>query len=199
MSSRTDRPQRPARFEWRTAHRLHLPNALTVLRLLFVPLFVWFLAHDGGQDWRWRLAATAVFAAASITDRYDGHLARRWGTVSDFGKLADPIADKALIGSALLVLSAQGRVPWWMTVLVLAREVLVTLLRFLVVRRGVIIPADRGGKVKTVVQIVAVFLFVLPLPGWTHWPLQALMLVAVVLTLTSARGYFAAGLKLLRR
>ncbi|WP_432534551.1 CDP-diacylglycerol--glycerol-3-phosphate 3-phosphatidyltransferase [Kineococcus arenarius] len=183
---------------WRTAHRAHLPNALTVLRLLLVPLFVVFLAEDGGQDWRWRLAAAAVFAAASITDRYDGHLARRWGTVSDFGKIADPLADKALIGSALVVLSLQGRVPWWMTALILAREVLVTLLRFLLVRRGTILPADRGGKVKTVVQIAAVALFVLPLPGWTYWPSWLVMLAAVVLTLTSARGYFTAGAKLLR-
>ncbi|WP_432496556.1 CDP-diacylglycerol--glycerol-3-phosphate 3-phosphatidyltransferase [Kineococcus auxinigenes] len=183
---------------WRTAHRAHLPNALTVLRLLLVPLFVWFLAEDGGEDWRWRLAAAAVFAVASITDRYDGHLARRWGTVSDFGKIADPLADKALIGSALVVLSVQGRVPWWMTALILAREVLVTLLRFLLIRRGTILPADRGGKVKTVVQIAAVALFVLPLPGWAHWPSLLVMLAAVVLTLTSARGYFAAGLKLLR-
>ncbi|MCI2240304.1 CDP-diacylglycerol--glycerol-3-phosphate 3-phosphatidyltransferase [Paenibacillus sp. TRM 82003] len=183
---------------WRTAHRAHLPNALTVLRLLLVPLFVWFLAEDGGRDWRWRLAAAAVFAAASITDRYDGHLARRWGTVSDFGKVADPLADKALIGSALVVLSLQGRVPWWMTALILAREVLVTLLRFLLIRRGTILPADRGGKVKTVVQIAAVALFVLPLPDWAHWPSWLVMLAAVVLTLTSARGYFTAGLKLLR-
>ncbi|WP_432488534.1 CDP-diacylglycerol--glycerol-3-phosphate 3-phosphatidyltransferase [Kineococcus sp. SYSU DK018] len=186
------------RFEWRTAHRLHLPNALTVLRLVFVPLFVWFLAEDGGQDWRWRLAAAGVFVAASITDRYDGQLARRWGTVSDFGKVADPLADKALIGSALVVLSLQGRVPWWMTGLILAREVLVTVLRFLVIRRGVIIPADRGGKVKTVVQTVAVGLFVLPLPEWARWPCLLVMLAAVVLTLTSARGYFAAGARLLR-
>ncbi|WP_337061058.1 CDP-diacylglycerol--glycerol-3-phosphate 3-phosphatidyltransferase [Kineococcus sp. G2] len=193
MNARTD-----GSGGWRTAHRAHLPNALTVLRLLLVPLFVWFLAEDGGEDWRWRLAAAGVFAAASVTDRYDGHLARRWGTVSDFGKIADPLADKALIGSALVVLSLQDRVPWWMTAVILAREVLVTLLRFVLVRRGHILPADRGGKVKTVVQTTAVALFVLPLPGWTHWPSWLVMLAAVVLTLSSARGYFAAGAKLLR-
>ncbi|GAB3216817.1 CDP-diacylglycerol--glycerol-3-phosphate 3-phosphatidyltransferase [Kineococcus gypseus] len=190
--------ERAQRFEWRTAHRLHLPNALTVLRLVCVPLLVWFMAEDGGRDWRWRLAASGVFAAASITDRYDGQLARRWGTVSDFGKVADPLADKALIGSALVVLSLQGRVPWWMTVLVLAREVLVTVLRFLVIRRGVIIPADRSGKVKTVVQTAAVGLFLLPLPDWARWPCLLVMLVAVVLTVTSARGYLSAGVRLLR-
>ena len=190
MSTRTG-------FEWRTAHRLHLPNALTVLRLLFVPVFVWFLAEDGGTDWRWRTAATAVFVAASITDRYDGHLARRWQVVSDFGKIADPIADKALIGAGLVVLSLQGRLWWWMTVVILARELAVTLLRFVVIRRGVI-PAAKGGKVKTVVQTVAVGLFVLPLPAALDPLCLAVMGVAVVLTLWSAWAYVVAGYRLLR-
>ncbi|MFD0483232.1 CDP-diacylglycerol--glycerol-3-phosphate 3-phosphatidyltransferase [Kineococcus sp. GCM10028916] len=179
-------------------HKMHLPNALTVLRIVFVPVFVWFLAMDGGTDWRWRAAALAVFVAASITDRYDGHLARRWEVVSDFGKIADPIADKALIGAGLIVLSLQGRLWWWMTVVVLARELLVTLLRFIVIRRGVI-PAARGGKIKTVVQTIAVGLFVLPLPAAWDPLCTAVMGVAVVLTLWSAWAYFVAGAKLLRR
>ncbi|PRY18499.1 CDP-diacylglycerol--glycerol-3-phosphate 3-phosphatidyltransferase [Kineococcus rhizosphaerae] len=178
-------------------HRGHVPNALTVLRLVFVPVFVWFLWTDGGQDWRWRTAAAAVFIAASITDRYDGHLARRWEVVSDFGKIADPIADKALIGAGLVVLSLQGRLWWWMTAVILARELLVTLLRFIVIRRGVI-PAAKGGKIKTVVQTVAVGLFVLPLPAALDPLCLAVMAVAVVLTIWSAWAYFVAGARLLR-
>ncbi|WP_380169868.1 CDP-diacylglycerol--glycerol-3-phosphate 3-phosphatidyltransferase [Kineococcus sp. DHX-1] len=185
-----------AGLHWNT-HRVHLPNALTVLRIVFVPLFVWFLAADGGTNWRWRLAAAVVFIAASITDRYDGHLARRWEVVSDFGKIADPIADKALIGAGLVVLSLQGRVWWWMTVVILARELLVTLLRFIVIRRGVI-PAAKGGKIKTVVQTVAVGLFVLPLPAALDPVCLVVMAVAVVLTIWSAWAYFVAGAKLLR-
>ena len=185
-----------AGFEWRTAHRLHLPNALTVLRLVFVPVFVWFLWEDGGHDWHWRLAAAAVFVAASITDRYDGHLARRWEVVSDFGKIADPIADKALIGAGLIVLSLQHRLWWWITVVILARELGVTLLRFLVIRRGVI-PAAKGGKVKTVVQTVAVGLYVV-LPSALDPLCLAVMLVALALTLWSAWGYIVAAGRLLR-
>jgi CDP-diacylglycerol--glycerol-3-phosphate 3-phosphatidyltransferase len=179
-------------------HKLHLPNALTVLRIVFVPVFVWFLAMDGGTNWTWRTAAAAVFVAASITDRYDGHLARRWQVVSDFGKIADPIADKALIGAGLIVLSLQGRLWWWMTIVILARELLVTLLRFIVIRRGVI-PAAKGGKIKTVVQTIAVGLFVLPLPEALDPLCLAVMGLAVLLTLWSAWAYFVAGAKLLRR
>lgn len=190
MSTRTG-------FEWRTAHRAHLPNALTVLRLVFVPLFVWFLLEDGGENWRWRLAAFVVFVAAAVTDRYDGHLARRWNSVSDFGKIADPIADKALIGAGLVVLSAQDRLWWWVTVVILVREVGVTLLRFVVIRRGVI-PAAQGGKIKTVVQTVAVGLYVLPLPDFLDPMCLAVVLIAMALTLWSAWGYVVAAAKLLR-
>ncbi|GAA4979230.1 CDP-diacylglycerol--glycerol-3-phosphate 3-phosphatidyltransferase [Kineococcus glutinatus] len=182
---------------WRTAHRYHLPNALTVLRLVAVPLFVWLLAHEGGRLTGWRLGAFAVFLAAVITDRYDGQLARRWDRVTDFGKIADPIADKALIGGGLVVLSLIGELTWWATALILLREGLVTLVRFLVIRRGVI-PAGRGGKVKTVVQSVAVGLYVLPLPGWLH-PVEAVvMIAAVVLTVVTAREYLVAAYRLWR-
>ncbi|MFB9378041.1 CDP-diacylglycerol--glycerol-3-phosphate 3-phosphatidyltransferase [Kineococcus gynurae] len=175
-------------MSWRTAHRPHLPNALTVLRVVAVPVFVWFLAVDGGNSTGWRFAALGVFLAAIITDRYDGYLARRWDVVSDFGKIADPIADKALIGAGLVVLSVQDRLWWWATVIILVREIGITIARFLVIRRGVV-PAGKGGKVKTVVQAAAVGLYVLPLPYPFTLLAQLVMIVAVVLTLTSAREY----------
>ena len=107
-----------------------------------------------------------VFAVASVTDRLDGDLARRRSLVTDFGKIADPIADKALTGAALIGLSALDELPWWVTVVILVRELGITLLRFWVIRHGVI-PASRGGKLKTLLQTVAIGLYVLPLPaGW---------------------------------
>src|SRR3954469_24148563 len=142
----------------------NIANALTVLRLILVPVFVVSLFAHGGHETGWRVLAWAIFAVASITDRIDGDLARKRGLVTEFGKLADPIADKALIGAALIGLSILGDLPWWITIVILVREVAVTILRLVVIRSGVI-PASRGGKLKTLVQSVAIGLFVLPLDG----------------------------------
>jgi CDP-diacylglycerol--glycerol-3-phosphate 3-phosphatidyltransferase len=124
----------------------NIANALTVLRLVLVPVFLGALFHDGGDAAGWRVLAFVAFAVASVTDRIDGQLARRHNLVTDFGKIADPIADKALIGAALIGLSLLDELPWWVTVLVLVREVGVTALRLVVIRHGVL-PACRGGKV----------------------------------------------------
>ena len=133
----TDRPLPPVSL-------VNLPNALTVLRLILVPVFLLALFAEGGHDTVWRWIAWAIFAIAAITDRYDGHIARKRGQVTDFGKIADPIADKALTGSALIGLSMLGDLTWWVTVVILVREVGVTLLRFAVLRYGVI-AASPGG------------------------------------------------------
>jgi CDP-diacylglycerol---glycerol-3-phosphate 3-phosphatidyltransferase len=180
---------------------LNIANALTVVRLLLVPLFLWVLfAHDG-VDTEWRLLATAVFAAAAITDRFDGELARKRGLVTAFGTIADPIADKALMGSALIGLSALALLPWWVTVVILGRELGITLLRFAVLRHG-IIPASKGGKAKTLVQTIAIGLYVLPVEKlygpesvvdnlrWT------VMLVAVLLTVVTGADYVMRALRL---
>jgi CDP-diacylglycerol--glycerol-3-phosphate 3-phosphatidyltransferase len=136
-----------------------------------------------------------VFGVASVTDLLDGQLARRSGTITDFGKIADPIADKALTGSALITLSALGDLPWWVTVVILVREVGVTLLRFWVIRHGVI-AASRGGKIKTVLQIVAIGLYILPEPiGWLR---SAAMAAAVAVTLVTGIDYTARALRLRR-
>ena len=144
---------------------LNVPNALTILRLCLVPLFAWLLLRDGGDDQTSRVWAAVVFLGASLTDLVDGEIARRQGQVTTFGKVADPIADKALTGTALVGLSYLGELPWWVTVVILTREIGVTLLRFWVIRRGVI-PASRGGKAKTVAQMVAILMYLLPLTGW---------------------------------
>jgi CDP-diacylglycerol--glycerol-3-phosphate 3-phosphatidyltransferase len=176
---------------------LNIANALTVLRLLLVPVFAAALFHDGGHDTTWRWIAWAVFAVASFTDLIDGELARRRGLVTSFGKIADPIADKALMGTALVGLSILGELPWWVTILVLVREVGVTLLRFWVIRRGVI-PASRGGKLKTLLQGVAIGLYVLPLSGWLRTLSAVILAAAVVVTLVTGVDYVARALALRR-
>ena len=137
----------------------NIANILTMSRLVMVPIFVWFMFLDG--TW-WRLAAFGVFVVAAITDRVDGELARRRNLVTDFGKIADPIADKALTGAALIVLSIQGDLWWWVTIAILVREWGITLLRLAVLRYGVM-PASSGGKLKTVLQIVAISIYLFPL------------------------------------
>ncbi len=162
----------------------NLPNALTALRLALVPVFLWLLLRDGGDDASTRVLAAGVFLVASVTDLLDGEIARRQDLVTTFGKIADPIADKALTGAALIGLSYLGELPWWVTVVILGRELGVTVLRFFVIRHGVI-PASRGGKVKTVLQMVAILLYLLPLTGVlasARWWAMAAALVATVVT-----------------
>lgn len=144
----------------------NIANALTMLRIALVPIFVWLLFLDGTG---WRLAAFAVFAAASITDKIDGDLARARGLVTDFGKIADPIADKALTGAALVSLSVMGELWWWVTIAIMVREAGITVMRFVVIRRGVI-PASKGGKLKTTLQVIAIGLYILPGPlDYLRW------------------------------
>jgi CDP-diacylglycerol---glycerol-3-phosphate 3-phosphatidyltransferase len=142
---------------------LNVPNALTTLRILMVPVFGWALLHDGGDSITWRLVAFGIFVAAMITDKIDGDLARKHGLVTNFGKIADPIADKAITGMALIALSIVDDVWWWVTVVVLLREWSVTLLRLSVLKH-VVIAASQSGKVKTTLQAVALAGLSLPLP-----------------------------------
>jgi CDP-diacylglycerol--glycerol-3-phosphate 3-phosphatidyltransferase len=173
----------------------NIANALTVLRLLLVPVFAVLLFHDDGNDTDWRIAAFLTFVVASATDRVDGELARRRGLVTDFGKIADPIADKALTGTALVGLSALGELPWWVTVVVLVREIGVTLLRFWVIKHGVM-PASRGGKVKTALQVLAIGLYILPLEGAAQAIAQAVMAVAVIVTVVTGADYVVRAFRL---
>ncbi len=163
-------------------------NALTLLRVLLVPVFAVLLMHGDGQEAAWRVAAAVTFVVAVVTDRLDGELARSRGLVTDVGKIADPIADKALVGTALVGLSLLGELAWWVTAVVLVREVGVTVLRFVVIRHGVM-PAGRGGKAKTALQALAITLFVLPLPGAWHTAAVVVMALAVTLTVVTGLDY----------
>jgi CDP-diacylglycerol--glycerol-3-phosphate 3-phosphatidyltransferase len=171
-----------------TAPVLNVANYLTIARIALVPVFVALFFVDGAHSSGWRIAAWGAFAIASVTDRIDGDIARRRGLVTDFGKVADPIADKALIGAAMISLSIVNELPWWVTGVVLAREIGVTGLRFWVIRHGVI-PASRGGKVKTLLQTVGLGLYVLPLSGWLHEIAVVVMAVAIVVTLVTGADY----------
>ncbi|MDL9947678.1 CDP-diacylglycerol--glycerol-3-phosphate 3-phosphatidyltransferase [Gordonia sp. ABSL11-1] len=167
---------------------VNIANALTVFRIVLVPVFIAALFVDGGEDTGWRIIAALIFGIAAITDRYDGRLARRRGLITDFGKMADPIADKALIGAALVGLSILGDLSWWVTAVILARELGVTALRFWVLRHGVI-PASRGGKLKTLLQAVAIGLYLLPLAGAWHVVAAVIMGVALVVTVFTGFDY----------
>ncbi|MFD4642324.1 CDP-diacylglycerol--glycerol-3-phosphate 3-phosphatidyltransferase [Lentzea sp. NPDC058436] len=170
--------------EARKVPLLNVANILTMARLALVPVFLFSLFEAGGFDTTWRLIAFAVFAVASFTDHIDGTLARKHGLITDFGKIADPIADKALTGSALVGLSILDVLPWWITITIAVREVGITLLRFWVIRYGVI-PASRGGKAKTLAQVIAIGLFVLPqndVLGLIAWVIMAVALVLTVVT-----------------
>ncbi|WP_326739226.1 CDP-diacylglycerol--glycerol-3-phosphate 3-phosphatidyltransferase [Streptomyces sp. NBC_01022] len=166
----------------------NIANLLTMARLVLVPGFVVLLLHDGGYDPAWRSIAWAAFAVAMITDVFDGHLARKYDLVTDFGKIADPIADKAIMGAALICLSYLGDLPWWVTGVILFRELGITVLRFWVIRHGVI-PASRGGKMKTLAQGTAVGMYVLALTGPLATMRFWVMTVAVVLTVVTGLDY----------
>ena len=179
----------------------NLANFLTGLRLVLVPIFMFALFYETGHDFAGRIVAFVIFAIACITDRLDGVLARNYGMATEFGAFVDPIADKALIGSALIGLSMLGDLPWWVTVLILTREVGVTLLRVAVIRRGVI-AASWGGKLKTVVQALAIGLFVLP---WSEFSepflvvASVVMGIAIVLTVVTGIDYVLSTVKAVRR
>jgi CDP-diacylglycerol---glycerol-3-phosphate 3-phosphatidyltransferase len=177
---------------------LNVANGLTVTRLLLVPVFLVVLFVDSGTNDTWRWAAFAVFAIASLTDTVDGDLARRWGLVTDFGKIADPIADKALTGAALVGLSVLGELAWWITITIAVREVAVTALRFWVLRHGVI-PASRGGKIKTALQTLALGLAIMPLPAVLAPATAVLMIAAVVVTVVTGVDYLVRALRLRAR
>ena len=173
---------------------VNLPNALTLGRLVVVPVLAAILATSGDTAGG-RLLAAAVFLTACATDVVDGRLARSRGQVTDFGVMADPIADKALVGTALVSLSLLGALPWWATAVVLGREVAVTVMRTALARHGMI-PASRGGKLKSLTQNLAVTLYLLPLAGPPASLRLPVLLVAVAATVLTGLDYARQGIRL---
>lgn len=182
MTAATERPS------------VNLPNMLTMGRLLAVPVLALLLVNDDGST-RSGLLLAAVYVGACLTDLVDGHVARARDQVTNFGIMADPIADKALVGTALIGLSLLGDLPWWATVVILGRELAVTLLRMAVRRHG-LIPASRGGKLKSLTQNVAVTMYLLPLTGVLDDLRLPVLLTAVAATLVSGADYAVQAAKL---
>ena len=164
-----------------------MPNALTVLRILMVPLFLVFLLADGGNDVTLRWWALVVFLVAMFTDFVDGYLARRNNLITNFGKIADPIADKSLMAAALIGLAIIVELPWWVPVIILVREFGITVLRFFMIRIAVM-PASRGGKIKTVLQTaaIALFLLIFPLSDVVPPVVYTILLVIAWIIMTAA-------------
>ncbi|EDN81130.1 CDP-diacylglycerol--glycerol-3-phosphate 3-phosphatidyltransferase [Schaalia dentiphila] len=188
---------------------VNLPNALTVVRLVLVPVFVVLGLQSASWTALW--AAFVVFAVAAITDRFDGKLARSWGQITDFGRIADPIADKALTLCGFALLSYQGYLPWWVTILIAVRELGITAMRAFFLRRGVVVSANQAGKLKTFMQMVALGALLIPWAHFKHindgnewWVILLIRLgqifagVALALTLYSGFMYVIDGVRLMR-
>ncbi len=179
----------------------NVANAVTMARIALVPVFAWALLVDGGQSVTWRLVATGVFVVAALSDRLDGHLARSRGLVTDLGKLLDPIADKALVGAALVLLWwPLDELPWWVPAVILVRELGITAMRMVLLRYAVM-PASRGGKIKTVLQTVAITVFLLPLdhlPDLVRLTAWVVMVAAIAVTVVTGVDYAAQGWRLRR-
>ena len=203
MSENVSRVQRDSKVPV-----VNRPNALTVVRLVLVPVFIVLGLQ---QSWSALWAAFVVFAVAAITDRFDGELARSWGQITDFGRIADPIADKALTLCGFGLLSFQGFLPWWLTILIAVRELGITAMRAFFLRRGVVVSANQAGKLKTFMQVVALGMLLIP---WAHftamdeanegWVVIMIRLgqifagVALALTLYSGVMYVIDGVRLMR-
>ncbi len=164
------------------------PNTLTVTRILLIPFGVYTLFYDGGDNSTYQLISYAIFFTLGMTDIVDGRWARQSNKITPLGTFLDPVADKALIGAAMISLSILDRFPWWITILILTREIGITLFRLLVIKNGVI-PASKGGKIKTLMQNFGVGFFILPLPAWLDWFKYGFISVAIILTITSAYDY----------
>ncbi len=174
--------------------RWNIANQLTMLRILLVPILGVVLMADDGQNPTLRWVATGIFMVAIATDRIDGDLARSRGLVTDLGKLLDPVADKLLVGTALVLLAVLGDLPWWVPAIIVTREVGITAWRLAVAKKRVM-PADRAGKAKTFLQALAIWLFLWPLDGLPPVIRQlawVVMIAAVVMTVASAVHYFVA-------
>ena len=179
---------------------LNIANVLTVLRIIMVPFFIWALMADNSTHGTWRWVAAGIFVLAMYTDKLDGDLARSRNLITNFGKIADPIADKALTGAGFICLSLLGELPWWITVVILVREWGITLLRLVVIKYGVI-AANMGGKIKTVLQAVVLGLYLLPIThtiGWLHVVAWTLMLITAAVTVITGLEYVVKAVGLYR-
>jgi CDP-diacylglycerol--glycerol-3-phosphate 3-phosphatidyltransferase len=172
----------------------NLPNTLTIIRIIALPFCAWALLAENGENSDLRILSWFLFFVVAMTDVIDGRLARASNQITDFGEFWDPIADKALIATALISLNYLELLPIWVTLVILGREIAVTLLRIAVIRGGVI-PASRIGKLKTLTQNFAVGFYILPLPEALFLPRDMILGLAIILTLYSGYEYFRLALR----
>ena len=205
MGEREQPPSPPSGFRGRVVasgnsqvSNGNIANIITVVRILLAPLFVWFVLLDGGEHGIWRFVAAALFIVAIATDGLDGALARKRNLVTNSGIILDPIADKILIGGALIALALVAELPWWVVIVILAREIGITLFRLIVLSDRVI-PASRGGKLKTVLQAVTLSSWLVPtwllLGSWVFTLNWVLMGAVIVVTVSTGFDYLVKGLR----
>ena len=176
------------------AKELNLPNSLTGARIVFLPVGAYAIFKNGGDDQSWQWIAWVVFFLIGLTDIFDGKLARSRNSVTELGKFLDPVADKAMIATAMISLSILDRLPWWITTVILTREIFITFFRLAVIKRGVI-PANRGGKLKAFLQGFGVGFYVMPLSSSLYWFRDGFMYIAIALTIATGVHYVRSALK----
>ena len=174
----------------------NLPNGLTSVRIIAIPLFAWLVLRADNIHTGWMWAAFICFVVLMITDKLDGDIARARGLVTDFGKIADPIADKALMTTALVCLNIVGAFSYWFTIIIVVRELGITLWRMVELRRGNVVPASKGGKLKTALQSLAMGLYLCPLPDWMEIPRLLVLIAATIVTVVTGIQYLVDSRKL---
>ena len=175
---------------------MNLPNKLTVLRICMIPFFVAALLYENGADQTMRIIANVIFITASLTDLLDGKIARKYGLVTNFGKFMDPLADKLLVGSALICLIQLGQLPAWVVIVIISREFIISGFRLVAADNGIVIAASYWGKFKTVFQMTAVVLLIFNIPPLSVLT-SAVLWIAVILTVVSLVDYVAKNIKVL--
>jgi CDP-diacylglycerol--glycerol-3-phosphate 3-phosphatidyltransferase len=170
------------------------PNFITIARVLLVPVGAYTLFKNGGDDPTWQYISWFVFFFLGLSDIADGTLARSRNTITELGKFLDPVADKFMIGTAMMSLSILGRLPWWITIVILVREIGITIFRLAIIKRGVI-AANKGGKIKSTFQNFGVGFYVLPLSPSLYWFRDGFIAIAIVLTVVTGVYYVQSALK----
>ena len=175
---------------------MNLPNKLTIIRVCLIPFFVAALLFDHGNKYTMRIVANVLFIVASLTDLFDGKIARKYNLVTNFGKFMDPLADKLLVCSALICLIELGQLPAWVVIIIISREFIISGFRLVAADNGVVIAASYWGKFKTTFQMAAVILMIFNIPALTLVT-NIVVVIAVALTIISLVDYVAKNIKIL--
>ena len=177
---------------------MNLPNKLTVMRVILIPFFVAALLYDNGSSQTMRIVANVIFIVASLTDLFDGKIARKYNLVTNFGKFMDPLADKLLVCSALICLIQLGQLPAWVVIIIISREFIISGVRLIASDNGRVIAASYWGKFKTTFQMIAVILMIFNIPALATVTM-IMLVIAVVLTVISLVDYVAKNIEVLTK